>query len=123
MSVKYKEIETEVGYIKPVRDAIYIDSFEQKHNSIIIKGEINSLFCSIKRDDHKWYRFELVMEQVSEYTAIDEEHFYAKTRIHTESDFSEYTDGSGNRVFILQTYDWSYIIKCREHKFKITGYR
>ena len=45
MEKQYKKINTEIGYIEAKRNAIYLDSFEQKGNILSLVGEINALWC------------------------------------------------------------------------------
>lgn len=43
MQHTFVNIETPIGYIGSGRDAIYLNSFEQIFNSIVMKGKINSI--------------------------------------------------------------------------------
>lgn len=55
MQHTFGNIETPIGYIESGRDAIYQNSFEQIFNSIVMKGRINSRFCSGEWQIFKWY--------------------------------------------------------------------
>lgn len=122
----YKKINTEVGYIEAKRDAIYLDSFQQEGNILILLGEVYAKWCEKKLPEHKWYKYRLTVKGVKEYSAVNIEDFYKK-KINTPSSFSEMLDISndktGLRTIIIETYDWVYIIKCKNFEFAITGRR
>lgn len=122
----YKKINTEVGYIEAKRDAIYLDSFQQEGNILILLGEVYAKWCEKKSLEHKWYKYRLAIKGVKEYSAFNIEDFYKK-KINTPSSFSEMLDISndktGLRTIIIETYDWVYIVKCKNFEFAIIGCR
>lgn len=122
----YKKINTEIGYIGAKRNAIYLDSFEQDHNSLILKGEVSSSCCDECFRDYRWYKYQLKFNEVKEYQAVNIEDFYKK-KIKTESTFSEVLDDLNSEVdfktIIIETYDWAYIIVCKSFKFAIIDHR
>lgn len=122
----YKKINTEIGYIGAKRNAIYLDSFEQDHNTLILKGEVSSSCCDECFRDYRWYKYCLNIKGVKEYQAINIEDYYKK-KINTPSSFSEVLDIlSGKtdlRTIIIETYDWAYIVVCKDFEFVITGRR
>lgn len=122
----YKKIITEVGYIEAKRDAIHLDSFRQQDNNLVLSGEIYAKWCEKKNPDYKWYKYHLNIKGVKEYSAMNIEDYYKKT-IKTESAFSEVVNESDSeknlRTIILETYDWAYIIVCRDFVFDIIDRR
>ncbi|MCM1045101.1 MAG: hypothetical protein NC417_06300 [Candidatus Gastranaerophilales bacterium] len=66
-NIAFKSIETPIGYIMSGRDAVYIDSFEQKNNMLIFRGEINSRFCLSEYQKYRWYSYQLVLKNVKVY--------------------------------------------------------
>lgn len=119
----YKKICTEIGCIEAKRDAIYLDSFEQKGNVLILIGELDSMWCEKKIKDCEWYKYRLTIKGVKEYEAINIEDFYKK-RIATESSFSEMlNDKTDLKTIIIETYDWAYVIECRSFEFAIIDFR
>ena len=122
----YKKINTEIGYIEAKRNAIYLDSFEQKGNIINMVGEIDSRWCEKKSQDCKWYKYHLSIKGVKKYQAINIEDFYKK-KIKTESTFSEEfnesCDEKSLKTIIMETYDWAYIVVCQSYEFTIIGCR
>lgn len=122
----YKKINTEIGYIEAKRNAIYLDSFEQKVNILNLAGEINSTWCEKGCKDYKWYKYRLTVKGVKEYQAINIEDYYKK-EIKTESSFSEVLyvsdDKTDLKTILIETYDWVYIIVCKSFEFIITGHR
>lgn len=122
----YKKINTEVGCIEAKRDAIHLDLFEQKYNTITLLGEVYSKYCEKKSPEHKWYKYCLTIREVKEYQAINIEDFYKK-KIKTESSFSEILNASNDennlRTIIIETYDWAYIVVCKSFEFLITNCR
>ncbi len=124
--VIYKKIITEVGCIEAKRDAIHLDSFQQQGNNLALLGEIYAKWCEKKAPEYKWYKYRLNIKGVKEYSAINIEDFYKKG-IKTESTFSEVLSKSDNekdlRTIILETYDWAYIIVCRDFDFEIIDRR
>ena len=124
MERKYKKISTEVGYIEAKRDAIHLDLFRQKNNTMTLSGAVYAEWCEKKAPGHKWYEFCLTVKGVKEYQAINIEEYYKK-KIDTPSTFSEVLDTSSDqtdlRTIIIETYDWAYIIVCMSYQFTITG--
>ncbi len=124
--VIYKKIITEVGCIEAKRDAIHLDSFQQQGNNLALLGEIYAKWCEKKAPEYKWYKYCLNIKGVKEYNAINIEDYYKKG-IRTESTFSEVLNESENetnlRTIILETYDWAYIIVCRDFIFEIIDRR
>ena len=122
----YKKIITEVGCIEAKRDAIHLDSFQQQGNNLELLGEIYAKWCEKKTPEYKWYKYCLNIKGVKEYNAINIEDYYKKG-IRTESTFSEVLNESDNekdfRTIILETYDWAYIIVCRDFVFEIIDRR
>lgn len=122
----YKKINTEVGYIEAKRDAIYLDSFQQEHNILILLGEVYAKWCEKKSPEHKWYKYRLTIKGVKEYSAVNIEDFYKK-KIDTPSSFSEVLDISNDktdlRTIIIETYDWVYIVTCKNFEFAVIGCR
>lgn len=125
MEKTYKKINTEIGYIKAKRNAIYLDTFEQQGNIVNLIGEIDALCCE-KSQDYKWYKYRLTIKGVKEYQAINIEDYYKKN-INTDSSFSEVlnvpNEETDLRTIIVETYDWAYIVVCKCFEFMITGYR
>ena len=119
MEKVYKTIKTDVGYIADARDAIYLDELNQHANIFTFKGRLNPTFCEEGEKGDPTIPFTLTATGVLECTAIDEDNFYRITRIDTGSSFSEEVNDSEEKykVLIFQTYDWSYIIKCKEYRF------
>ena len=115
----YRRIKTDVGYIANARDAIFLDSLYQKANKFTFKGRLNPTFCEDGEKGEPQIPFELTTVGVVECTAIDEDNFYRITRIDTESSFLEEVNDNDAKykVLIFQTYDWSYIIKCKDYSF------
>ena len=126
MDKKYKKICTEVGYIEAKRNAIYLDTFEQKGNTINLFGEIASRWCEKKISDYKWYKYHLTFMGVKKYDAINIEDYYKKN-IKTESTFSEVInvpyEETKCKTLIIETYDWAYIVVCENFEFAIIDYR
>lgn len=126
MENMYVKINTEIGYIDAKRDAIFLDSFSQQGNILSLIGEIDTTCCEKKSKEYNWYKYCLTIKGVKEYNAINIEDFYRK-RIKTESAFSEVlnvSDKESNlRTIIIETYDWAYIIMCREFVFEIVDCR
>lgn len=124
--VIYKKIITEVGCIEAKRNAIYLDSFQQQGNKLMLLGEISAKWCEKKVPEYKWYKYCLNITGVKEYNAINIEDYYKRV-IETESTFSEMVDESENeknfRTIILETYDWAYIIVCKDFVFEIIDRR
>lgn len=122
----YKKIGTEIGYIGAKRNAIYLDSFEQTHNTLILKGEISSSCCDECYREYRWYKYQLTIKGVKEYKSINIEDYYLKN-LKTQSAFSELLDKSCSeddlRTIIIETYDWAYIIVCRDFVFEIIDRR
>lgn len=122
----YKKIITEVGYIEAKRDAIHLDSFQQQGNILTLIGEVYAKWCEKKSSEYKWYKYCLKIKGVKEYNAINIEDYYKK-RIRTESTFSEVMNEDENeenmRTIIFETYDWAYIIVCRDFVFEIVDRR
>ena len=122
----YKEINTEVGYIEAKRDAIYLDSFQQENNILILLGEVYAKWCEKKLSQYKWYKYRLAIKGVKEYNAVNIEDFYKK-KINTPSSFSEVLDISNDnpnlRTIIIETYDWVYIVTCKNFESEVIGYR
>lgn len=122
----YTRINTEIGYIDAKRDAIFLDSFGQQGNILSLMGEIDSACCEIKSKEYKWYKYCLTIKGVKEYSAINIEDFYKK-KINTPSSFSEILDISNGKTdmktIIIETYDWVYIVVCKNFEFVITGQR
>lgn len=122
----YKKVDTEIGYIDAKRNAIYLDSFKQVYNTLILKGEVSSSCCDECFRDYRWYKYQLTMKGVKEYQCINIEDYYLKD-LNTESAFSEMLDDPDNendlRTIILETYDWAYIVACNSFEFVITDRR
>ena len=122
MENMYVRINTEIGYIDAKRDAIFLDSFSQQGNILNLIGEIDSACCEKKSKEYKWYKYCLTIK----YEAINIEEYYKK-KIKTESSFSEVLNVADNksnlRTIIIETYDWVYIITCRELVFEIIDRR
>lgn len=122
----YKKINTEVGYIGAKRDAIHLDSFQQEGNILILLGEVYAKWCKKKSPGDKWYKYRLTIKGVKEYSAINIEDFYKK-KINTPSSFSEILDISNGKkdlkTIIIETYDWAYMVVCKNFEFVITGQR
>lgn len=124
MEHKYKKADTEVGYIEAWRNAIILDSFRQKFNTLILSGKVRTKWCERKSPEHRWYKYCLTVKGVKEYQAINIDDYYKK-ELGTPSSFSEVLDISGDqtdmRTIIIETYDWAYIIVCKSYEFAITG--
>ena len=122
----YKKIYTEVGYIEAKRNAIYLDSFEQKGSTINLIGEIDSRWCEKKSPDYKWYKYHLNFKGVKKYEAINIEDYYKKN-IKTVSTFSEVLnvphEETTFKTIIIETYDWAYIVVCKNFEFAIIDHR
>lgn len=122
----YKKIRTEVGYIEAKRDAIYLDSFQQENNILILLGEVYAKWCEKRSSEYKWYKYRLTIKGVKEYSAINIEDFYKK-KIETPSSFSEVLDISNDKIdlrtIIIETYDWAYIVTCKNFEFAVIGGR
>lgn len=118
----YKKINTEVGYIEAKRDAIHLDSFQQEGNILILLGAVDAELCEKKSLEHEWYEYRLTIKGVKEYTAINIDDFHKK-KINTPSSFSEVLDISTGktdlRTIIIETYDWAYIVRCKNFEFAI----
>ena len=127
MEGKCKSVVTDLGCIESKRDAIYLDSLEQINNSLILKGEINSSFCEEKYQDYKWYAFQLVFKSIEEYKCLRLEKYYL-LKMKSESAFFEFLDegedgDSEIHTFIIETYDFVYIILSKNFEFSILGRR
>lgn len=89
-------------------------------------GEIYAKWCEKKTTEYKWYKYCLNINGVKEYNAINIEDYY-KRGIKTESTFSEvlndYDNENNFRTIIFETYDWVYIIVCRDFVFEIIDCR
>lgn len=122
----YKKIKTEIGYIGAKRNAIYLDSFEQDYNTLILKGEVSSSCCDECFREYRWYKYQLTLKEVKEYEAVNIEDFYKK-KIKTESTFSEVIDNLNSEVdfktIIIETYDWAYIVVCKDFEFLVIAHR
>lgn len=120
----YKKVDTEIGYIGAKRNAIYLDSFEQVHNTLILKGEVSSSCCEECFRNYKWYKYQLTINGVKEYKSINIEDYYLQN-LNTESAFSEVLDSSDKdiKTIIIETYDWAYIVVCKDFEFLIIGRR
>ena len=122
----YKKINTEVGYIEAKRDAIHLDSFQQEGNILILLGEVYAKWCEKKSPEDKWYKYRLTIKGVKEYSAINIEDFYKK-KLNTPSSYSEVLDNSNDKTdfktIIIETYDWAYIVVCKNFKFEIIDRR
>ena len=127
MDVSYQSISTEVGVIAPKRTAVYLDSFTQSYDKLILTGELNSLWCEKKVENYKWYKYELTFNRVRKYTAIEIDEYYHTQDTHTPSVFCEKVQSAeiknSFKTFVFETYDWAYIVECADHKFTVTGYR
>ena len=68
----------------------------------------------------------MTIKGVKEYSAINIEDFYKK-KINTPSSFSEILDISNGKkdlkTIIIETYDWAYMVVCKNFEFVITGQR
>ena len=118
----YKKIITDIGYIKRYRTSIYVNSFKQTGDQIIINGKIDLDKCDIQNGS-KWVYFNLYFKKIIEYTAISEEHVYSKYHLDTESSFSEIRlEDEQYKKIILESYDWTYIIKCKEYNIDFYEY-
>ncbi len=120
----YKKINTEVGYIEAKRDAIHLDSFQQEGNILMLLGEVYAKWCEKKSLEDKWYKYRLTVKGVKKYSAINIEDFYKK-KVNTPSSFSEILNTSNDKLktIIIETYDWAYIVVCKNFEFVITGQR
>ena len=122
MNYNLKKIKTEIGYIKRYRTSIYINSVKQKGNKIIINGKIDLDKCDI-RNGFKWVYFNLYFDKIQEYTAISEDYVYEKYHFETESSFSEIIlEDEQYKKIVLESYDWTYIIKCKECNIEFYEY-
>lgn len=89
-------------------------------------GEVYAKWCEKKSPEHKSYKYRLTIKGVKEYSAVNIEDFYKK-KINTPSSFSEVLDISNDktdlRTIIIETYDWAYIVKCKNFEFAVIGCR
>ena len=116
MQAKFKKINTDVGIIKSYRDSIILDSMEQKGSSLSFKGEVNLKYCDL-RNGYGWIKFNLNVYGMTELTVIDEDHAYKKLHLDTESALAEAViDDEPYRMVAFITYDWTYLIKCKDYK-------
>lgn len=124
MEKTYKKVDTEIGYIGAKRNAIYLDSFEQVHNTLILKGEVSSSCCDECFRNYKWYKYQLTVNGVKEYQSINIEDYYLQN-LNTESAFSEVLDSSDKdiKTIIIETYDWAYIVVCKDFEFLLIDRR
>lgn len=124
-------IETELGILDG-RDAIHIDSFQQKFNKLIFKGEINGKFCKEEYRHIRWYNVEFQFNGVKAYICENIDVYHWKEWA-TKSCFDEIVESKWKqtynlpsdkyRNFILETYDYVYIILCESFDFIINGKR
>lgn len=132
MEYMFQGIKTNIGYILSRRDAIYLDCMEQKDNNVIMKGEINSSFCSGYIPQNKWYMYCIQFKDVKVYQCFEIEILY-KMKLNNVYAFSEvlnsdlcelYNLNSEEYKYILiETYDYAYILLCKEFEFSIIGQR
>lgn len=124
MENMYVKVNTEIGYIDAKRDAIFLDSFGQQGNILSLIGEVDSTCCGVKSKEYKWYKYCLTIKGVKEYSAINIEDFYRK-KLNTPSSFSEVLNISngGLKTIIIETYDWAYIVMCKNFEFSVVGRR
>ena len=112
----FKGIHTEIGIIKPFRDSIFLDSMEQKGSNLSFNGEINLKYCDL-RNGYECIKFNLIINGITEFTVVDDDHAYGKLRLDTDSAFSEsISDDTSYRKIAFETYDWTYLIKCKDYK-------
>lgn len=130
MDYKFQGIKTDIGYILSRRDAIYIDAMEQKNNSIIMKGEVNSAFCMEFIPSNKWYMFNVIFKNVKIYQCFNADIFYAKKLNNVEA-FSEILNSDWFDIYnlsdkeykhiLIETYDFAYMLLCKDFDFSIIG--
>lgn len=132
MQHTFVNVETPIGYIESGRDAIYLNSFEQIFNSIVMKGRINSRFCSNEYQNFKWYDYELKLKDVKAYKCeyID---IYAWKEWQTNSAISQVIDSEWHKQYkingaeykhiLVETYDYIYFVLCKEIEIYISGQR
>lgn len=119
----YKNIITEIGCIQPKRDAIFIDSVKQQYNSLILEGNVSSHACEERFQDCDRYFFLLEFSNLTEYSCYQIDRFYSM-QIETQSVFVEVIDFQEEvnfHKYILETYDFAYIVLCRDFKFSVLG--
>lgn len=85
--MQLKSIESPMGHIVSGRDAVYVDSIEQKSNTLIFRGEINSRFCQPEYRNYKWYAFQIVLKNVKVYKCENID-VYPDKEWHCDSPFS-----------------------------------
>ena len=92
----------------------------------IQRMKVYTKWCEKKLSQYKWYKYRLTIKGVKEYNIVNIEDFYKK-KINTPSSFSEVLDISNDkpnlRTIIIETYDWVYIVTCKNLEFAVIGYR
>lgn len=132
MVYNFRGIKTDIGYILSKRDAIYLDSMEQRNNVVIMKGEINSTFCSEYILPQKWYMYSITFKDVEVYQCFDIDVF-CKKKWNNPNAFSEILNSEWCKIYnlsseeykhiLIETYDFAYMILCKGFDFSIIGQR
>lgn len=124
-------IETPIGILKG-RDAIYVDDFHHKYNAIEITGELNGSLCSRRSSNAEWYRYILKFNTVIVYKCENID-YYQWRKWNTVSSFDVISDSiwieeygldiEKFQHYILETYDYVYLIICESYSLDIIGER
>lgn len=125
-------VETSVGYITAGRDAVHVDSIEQKSSTLTFKGDINSRFCRPEYQKLRWHPFQLTFEDVKVYRCENIE-VYPWQEWNCEYAFSEVMNSEWHaeygmekdiyRHFIFETYDYIYFVLCKNFEMVMTEQR
>lgn len=125
----FKGIETSIGYITAGRDAIYVDSIEQKNSTLTFKGDINSRFCAPEYQKCQWYSFQLIFKNVKIYKCENIDVYpwkewdseWAFSEVMNSEWYAEYgMEKDIYRHFIFETYDYIYFVLCKNFEIVIT---
>ena len=71
----YKKINTEVGYIEAKKTQIYLDSFQQESNILILLGKYMQSGCEKSLQNINGISIVLTIKGVKEYSAVNIEDF------------------------------------------------